>query len=120
MKSFYKLFCVIVVLAVASPAVAANLSGVVTVSAVADDNIGVVGVLFQLDGVNMTTHSDHVNVAAAANGATALASSFCNGCNNDGIAYTPSAAINGDRKGISWSSGIGGWNDGTPNAFPDY
>ena len=31
----------------------------------------------------------------------------------------PSGAINGDRKGLHWGAG-GGWNDGTPNASPDW
>jgi subtilisin family serine protease len=53
------------------------------------------------------------NVALASNGATALASStYSSG-------YGASGAINGDRKGASWGSG-GGWNDGTPNAWPDW
>jgi Bacterial Ig domain/F5/8 type C domain len=54
----------------------------------------------------------HVNVASAANGATATASSFFNS------GYTPAGAINGDRKGVGWGSG-GGWNDATASSFPD-
>ena len=54
-----------------------------------------------------------VNVALASNGATASASSV------SGSGYSPSGAINGDRKGASWGSG-GGWNDGTATAFPDW
>src|SRR6185295_9861522 len=33
--------------------------------------------------------------------------------------FAPAGAINGDRKGVNWGNG-GGWNDGTPNAFPDW
>lgn len=34
--------------------------------------------------------------------------------------FPASAAINRDRKGTGWGMGTGGWNDGTPNQFPDY
>lgn len=54
-----------------------------------------------------------VNVASAANGATATASSVVNSN------YPASAAINGDRKGANWGSG-GGWNDATENNYPDW
>jgi len=54
-----------------------------------------------------------MNVAAAANGATAKASSYV------GQGYAPFGAIDGDRRGLAWSNG-GGWNDGTANAFPDW
>ena len=52
------------------------------------------------------------NLALAANGATATASSFLKG-------YEPSGAIDGDRLGVKWAKG-GGWNDATPNALPDW
>jgi nucleoside permease NupC len=32
--------------------------------------------------------------------------------------YAAAGAINGDRRGQNWGAG-GGWNDGTPGAFPD-
>ena len=35
------------------------------------------------------------------------------------LAYAPSGAINGDRKGSPWGNG-GGWNDGTPDSWPDW
>lgn len=54
-----------------------------------------------------------VNVAAASAGGRALASSE----HSEG--YAASGAINGDRAGLNWGYG-GGWNDGTPNAWPDY
>ncbi|MBV9211872.1 MAG: hypothetical protein JOZ52_14620 [Acidobacteria bacterium] len=53
------------------------------------------------------------NVAAAANGGTAIASSTYS------TGYPASAAINGDRKGVGWGAGTGGWNDATLNSFPD-
>lgn len=108
-------------ISVTSPGNGALVSGsAVTVSANANDTVGVASVQFQIDGSNLTSAGGHVNVAAAANGASASASSFCNSCNNDGISRPPSAAINGDRKGIGWNTGGGGWNDGTANSYPDW
>lgn len=57
--------------------------------------------------------SARTNVALAANGGSATASSVFGG------GYPASAAINGDRRGQSWASG-GGWMDGTSNAWPDW
>jgi RHS repeat-associated protein len=56
------------------------------------------------------------NVAAAASGATAAASTFLD------AGRAPLAAINGDRKGIHWGSDPAtgsGWHDSTPSAYPD-
>ena len=56
---------------------------------------------------------ERLEVAAAANGATAVASSsYSSG-------YAASGAINGDRKGAPWGNG-GGWNDGTAGTWPDW
>ena len=63
--------------------------------------------------VNVTGGATRTNVALASNGGIALASST----NSSGFAA--SGAINGDRKGLSWGNG-GGWNDGTPNSWPDW
>lgn len=54
---------------------------------------------------------ERINVAAAANGGTATASSTLDN-------YTPDAVIDGDRRGIDLTSG-GGWRDNTPGVFPD-
>lgn len=51
------------------------------------------------------------NVAAAANGGFASASSTLNGN------YPAAAAINGDRRGQSWGTPTGGWNDGSEGAY---
>lgn len=56
---------------------------------------------------------DDRNWAAATNGASATASSSLS------AAYPVAAIIDGDRKGLNWGSG-GGWNDATPNAYPDW
>ena len=53
------------------------------------------------------------NVALATNGATATASSSLSSN------YPPSAAINGDRKGLNVENG-GIWVDGTSDTFPDW
>lgn len=60
--------------------------------------------------------SAKVNVAAAANGARATASSTLR------ASRAPLAVINGDRRGIHWDSDPAtgsGWPDATQNAFPD-
>jgi subtilisin family serine protease len=54
-----------------------------------------------------------VNVALAANGGRATASSTY------GTNYAPSTVNNGDRKGAPWGNG-GGWNETTPGVFPDW
>ena len=65
--------------------------------------------------VNLTVSTGpagtRVNVAATANGGTALASSFYS------ADYSAAGALDGNRRG--WGGGTG-WNDGTPNAGPDW
>jgi Domain of unknown function (DUF1929)/F5/8 type C domain len=51
------------------------------------------------------------NVAAATNGGVASASSSLN------ANFPASAANNGDRKGQSWGTPSGGWNDGSEGAY---
>lgn len=33
--------------------------------------------------------------------------------------FPPAAAVNGDRRGVGWGQGSGGWNDGTREAWGD-
>ena len=54
-----------------------------------------------------------MNVALAANGGTATASS------SYGPEYPVSATNNGERRGAGWARG-GAWMDATANAFPDW
>jgi uncharacterized delta-60 repeat protein len=54
-----------------------------------------------------------INVALAANGGVANASSQYS------AAYPISSLNNGDRKGTNWGSG-GGWNDADSGAYPDW
>lgn len=54
------------------------------------------------------------NVALAANGGQAFASSTLS------AGYPVSSIINGDRRGTGWANGTGGWHDATGNSFPDY
>ena len=55
--------------------------------------------------------SGRVNVALAANGAAATGSTTVN------INYPASATINGDRKGLGWGQGTGGWADGSQGTY---
>jgi len=90
-------------------------AGTYTVTAVAFDGGG-------LSTISTSVHvtvtapvsgtSARVNVAAAANGGAATASSAWGG-------YAPGAAINGDRRGAPYG-GNGTWSDGTGNVFPDW
>ena len=54
-----------------------------------------------------------VNVASAANGGRASASSTYSS------AHAASGVVNGDRKGALYGSG-GGWSDSTPGVYPDW
>ena len=54
-----------------------------------------------------------VNVALQSNGGILTASS------SHSSGYLPSGANNGDRRGANWGFG-GGWNDSTPDAYPDW
>jgi hypothetical protein len=60
-----------------------------------------------------TARAGTFDVALAASGASALASSQYSG------GYPAAGAIDGDRKGLNWTNG-GGWADGTINVFPDW
>ncbi|HEY9283838.1 MAG TPA: discoidin domain-containing protein [Pyrinomonadaceae bacterium] len=57
------------------------------------------------------------NMALASGGATAVASSTSGAAQNSGL-YTPTALLDGDRKGLNWGNN-GGWRCATANAFPD-
>jgi len=87
-------------------------AGTHTLTAVATDNQGATTTS---EGVIVTVNPipDRINVAMAANGGVATASSTLN------ANYPPAGAINGDRRGLNWGAG-GGWNDGTPNSSPDW
>jgi hypothetical protein len=57
-----------------------------------------------------------INVALAANGGVASASSTYVAA---GVSFPVAAINNGDRSGAGWGSG-GGWNDATGSVFPDW
>jgi hypothetical protein len=67
-----------------------------------------------IDNLVINNLACNVNVANAATGATATASSTQTDRN-----YAPAGAIDGERKGIDWENG-GGWNDGTRDVWPDW
>ncbi|HEX8709073.1 MAG TPA: S8 family serine peptidase, partial [Pyrinomonadaceae bacterium] len=62
--------------------------------------------------------SARVNVALAANGGAATASSTTPDGETPGLTFPASGVINGDRKGLNWEHG-GGWRDGT-DTYPDW
>ncbi|HEX8474159.1 MAG TPA: M36 family metallopeptidase [Pyrinomonadaceae bacterium] len=66
-----------------------------------------------VDNVVINNLACLVNVASAAAGAVAEASSSYTSRN-----YSPAGAIDGDRRGIDWENG-GGWNDSTRDVWPD-
>ena len=87
------------------------LAGSYTVTAVATDDRGSIKTGNPVTVV-LTPPAGRVNVALAANGGTAVASSVLSG-------YPASDVINGERRGLTWGNG-GGWVDGTNGAWPDW
>ena len=65
------------------------------------------------DGQLLVTATGRFNVALAANGAVATASST-----STGSGFSPTGAINGNNRG-PWGNGEG-WNDATPGSVPDW
>ena len=90
----------------------ANVPGSYGLTAVATDDRGARNTSNAVT-ITMLPPPGRVNVALAANGATAVASSTYS---SD---YPASGVTNGDRRGLQWGRG-GGWNDGTANAWPDW
>jgi RHS repeat-associated protein len=60
------------------------------------------------------TATGRLNVALAANGAAATASSTATGSG-----FSTTGAINGNYRG-PWGNSLEGWNDNTPNVVPDW
>ncbi len=87
-------------------------AGAYSLTAVATDNQGAT-TTSAVSHVSVTSVPGRTNVALAANGGAALASSTYN------ASYPASGAINGDRRGLNWGAG-GGWCDGTSNSWPDW
>jgi len=65
----------------------------------------------------VTADAPRTNVALAANGATASASSYFTW--GGSITCPPASAIDGERKGLNWGYS-GFWSDATGNAYPDW
>jgi hypothetical protein len=89
-----------------------TVAGTYGISAVATDNRGAARTSSTVT-ITVNPPPGRVNVALAANGAQAVASSVY------GSGYPASSLTNGDRKGVQWGSG-GGWKDGTTNVWPDW
>ncbi len=87
-------------------------AGSYTLTAKAYDNLDAATVSASVQ-VTVTAPAGRTNVALAANGAIASASSTYSS------AYAADGAINGDRKGQSWGNG-GGWNEEMPGTWPDW
>ena len=66
------------------------------------------------NGQLLITASGRYNVALAANGAVATASSTATGSG-----FSTTGAINGNYRG-PWGNSVEGWNDNTPNVVPDW
>jgi hypothetical protein len=63
--------------------------------------------------VEIEAYTPGINMALAANGGVATASSsYSSG-------YPVAAVNNGDRRGVNWGAGTG-WNDATANSYPDW
>ena len=84
-------------------------AGTYTLKAVASDNTGATA----SDSIAVTVTASRVNVALAANGATAHASSVF------AVGYEAAAVNNGDRRGLNYGNGAA-WKDSTPSTYPDW
>jgi glucose/arabinose dehydrogenase len=88
-------------------------TGSYTLTAIATDNSGGSTTSAPVM-ITVNPATSGINVALAANGGMATASSTY-----PSSGFATAGAINGDRKGQNWGAG-GGWNDATPDAFPDW
>ncbi len=88
------------------------IAGTFSITAVATDSGGATRTSSPLS-IRLDPPPGRVNVALAANGGNAVAST------TDAGNFPASGVINGDRRGLSWGAG-GGWQDGTLGVWPDW
>lgn len=98
---------VLPVVGISAPALNASLSGTVAVSATASDNIGVVGVQFQLDGTNLMVEDTSSpygifwNTQTVANGIHELKAVARDGAGNRGVSLARSVTVSNTGGGIT-------------------
>ncbi|MDR7273222.1 PKD repeat protein, partial [Pelomonas saccharophila] len=90
-----------------------SAAGSYTVTLTVTDAGGLTNSKTQAVVISAATGGQAVNVAAAANGGVATASSAFD------ARYPASAVIDGDRLGLNWGAG-GAWADGTLGVYPDW
>jgi len=97
--------------ALTSPATGATVSGTITISANAGDNVGVVGVQFQVDGVNVgaadTTapYSAQWDTTTAANGTHALGAVARDAAGNTRTSGTVTVTVNNSSGAVTFNPG---------------
>ncbi|MCR8634179.1 discoidin domain-containing protein [Paenibacillus radicis (ex Xue et al. 2023)] len=99
--------------AIKPPTAATSVNLVFTVTRTSDNTTANTGTIAVAILAHVSTERSGINVALALNGGTASSSTTISS------SFTESSINNGDRWGLNWGNG-GGWNDGTPDAYPDW
>ena len=104
---------------IAAPAVGATLSGTLTVTAIANDDLGVAGVQFKLDGINIgaedtaAPYSVSWNTTTSVNGSHALTAVARDGANKTATSAAVSVTVNNvvlpPPGGGTWPNEPGGY-----------
>ncbi|MFD0678675.1 MULTISPECIES: fibronectin type III domain-containing protein [unclassified Paenibacillus] len=99
--------------AIKPPTAATSVNLVFTVTRTSDNTTANTGSIPVAILAYLSTERSGINVALALNGGTASSSTTISS------SFTESSINNGDRRGLNWGNG-GGWNDGTPDVYPDW